>query len=137
MQYEIYEPYAELGAEVIRKEPSLRWIGETDVRIGFLRSFKEKKHHGKLVFGECEKVKEQYKPFCPYDFLIIFYEENIVGFDERMLYALMHHELLHVGVNDNDGELAYRVNPHDVEEFDEIISRYGLHWAESGAGGGG
>lgn len=139
MLYEQYEPYAELGERVIDNERSLQWIRQADVRIGFLRSFKEKHSSGKDVFGECIKVNELYEPFCPYDFLIVIYEENIAaaGFDDNKLYALMHHELLHVGVSEKDGDLVYKIVPHDVEDFDEIISRYGLHWAAPGAGGGG
>ena len=138
MLYEQYEPYAELGARVIANERSLRWIAETDVRIGFLRSFDVKHSHGKDVMGECVKVRELYKPFCPYDFLIVIYMENVVQLTEKQLYALMHHELLHVGVSEKDsGELVYKIIPHDIEDFDEIVSRYGLHWAEPGAGGGG
>lgn len=137
MLYEQYKPYAELGAKVIANERSLQWIRQADVRIGFLRSFKEKHSSGKDVFGECIKVSELYEPFCPYDFLIVLYELNITGMSERQLYALMHHELLHVGVSEKDGELKYKIAPHDIEEFDEIISRYGLHWAAPGAGGGG
>lgn len=137
MLYEQYEPYAELGAKVIANERSLQWIAQADVRIGFLRSFKEKHSSGKDVFGACIKVNELYEPFCPYDFLIVLYEPNIVGMSERQLYALMHHELLHVGVSEKDGELKYQIVPHDIEDFDEIISRYGLHWAAPGAGGGG
>ena len=98
MLYEQYEPYAKLGERVINNERSLQWIRQTDVRIGFLRSFKEKHSSGKDVFGECIKVSELYEPFCPYDFLIVLYEPNIVGMYERQLYALMHHELLHVGI---------------------------------------
>ena len=138
MLYEQYEPYAELGARVIANERSLRWIAETDVRIGFLRSFKEKKLSGKIVHGECIKVKELYEPFCPYDFLIVLYEPNNVDFNDEQMYALMHHELLHVGIDeDMKGNLKYQIVPHDIEDFDEIISRYGLHWSRPGAGGGG
>lgn len=139
MMYEQYEPYAELGAKVIENEPSLQWIMEADVRIGFLRSFKEKHSSGRDVFGECIKVAELYESFCPYDFLIVIYEENVAGagFNDCQLYALMHHELLHVGVSEKDGELEYKIIPHDIEDFDEIISRYGLHWSAPGGGGGG
>lgn len=137
MNYEQYEPYAELGEHVIESERSLQWIRQADVRIGFLRSFKEKKRGGREVFGECIKVSELYEPFCPYDFLIVIYEQNIIGMTEEQLYILMHHELLHIGVSEKNGELKYIVNPHDIEDFNEIISRYGLHWADPGAGGGG
>ena len=138
MLYEQYEPYAELGMKVIENERSLRWIAEADVRIGFLRSFKEKKSSGKIVHGECIKVKELYEPFCPYDFLIVLYEPNICDLNERQMYALMHHELLHVGISeDMNGNLKYQIIPHDIEDFDEIISRYGRHWSRPGVGGGG
>lgn len=137
MMYEQYGPYAELGKDVIRSTPSLWWIAETDVRVGFLRSFKEKVKSGKYVLGECIKVSEVYEPFCPFDFLIVFYEENIVGLTEQQLRILMHHELLHIGFDEKDGELKYRIAPHDIEEFKEIADRYGLYWDRPGAGGGG
>ena len=137
MLYEQYEPYAELGEKVIESERSLQWIAEADVRIGFLRSFKEKTKSGKIVLGECIKVPELYEPFCPFDFLIVFYEENIVGLTGQQLRILMHHELLHIGVNEKDGELVYRIVPHDIEEFKEIVDRYGLYWDSPGARGGG
>lgn len=137
MNYELYEPYAELGERVINNERSLQWIKQANVRICFMRSFKEKHSSGKDVLGECIKVNELYEPFCPYDFLIVLYAPNIAGMNEDQLYMLMHHELLHIGVDEKDGELRYHISPHDIEDFNEIISRYGLHWAAPGAGGGG
>ena len=137
MLYEQYQPYAELAARVISNERSLHWLALADIRIGFLRSFREKRSHGKDVLGECVKVNELYEPFCPYDFLIVIYAENIVQLNDEQMYVLMFHELLHIGMDEKDGELKYRVLPHDIEEFDEIISRYGLHWAAPGRGGGG
>ncbi len=132
MNYEIYEPYGELGAKVIQNEKSLKWIAQADIRIGFLKSFKEKKNKGKPVYGECVKVNELYAPFCPYDFLIVFYEMNILGLSDAQLYVLMYHELLHIGLNEKDGEPVYRIVPHDIEEFREIADRYGLDWERPG-----
>ena len=132
MNYEIYKPYEDLMEKVIRNEKSLHWIMSADIRIGVLKSYKEKKKAGKLVFGECVKVNELYSPFCPYDFLIIIYEDNIRGLTDMQLYILMHHELLHVGMEEKNGEPKYRTIPHDVEDFEEIIERYGLHWDRPG-----
>ena len=61
--------------------------------------------------------------------------------DEQM-YMLMMHELLHVGVQEKNGEMKngemkYRVVPHDIEELEEILSRYGVHWAKPPDKGGG
>lgn len=45
--------------------------------------------------------------------------------------------LLHVGVQEKNGEMKYRVVPHDIEDFEEILSRYGTHWAKPPDKGGG
>ena len=132
MLYEPYKIYSKMGYDVMRAVPSLRWIPEADVRIGFMRSFKEKRHAGKAVMGECIKVNELYEAFCPYDFLIVIYEPNVVNLDRNQLQVLLWHELLHVGVSEKNGEPQYRIIPHDVEDFDEIVSRFGLHWADEG-----
>ena len=123
------DDYARTGAELIKSEDSLRWIDETGVLVGFMSSNKAKVSNGKTVFGQCERVPDRYKAFIPYDFLITVYEPNVIDFTGQQIRILLHHELLHCGVNMN-AEPTYKVNPHDVEEFNEIIDRYGLDWSE-------
>ena len=123
------DDYARIGAELIQAEKSLNWIRETEVSIGFMSSNKAKVSNGKTVFGQCERVPDRYKAFIPYDFLITVYEPNVIDFTSKQIRILLHHELLHCGVNMN-AEPTYKVVPHDVEEFNEIIDRYGLDWSE-------
>jgi hypothetical protein len=123
------DDYARIGAELIQAEKSLNWIRETEVSIGFMSSNKAKVSNGKTVFGQCERVPDRYKAFIPYDFLITVYEPNVIDFTSQQIRILLHHELLHCGVNMN-AEPTYKVVPHDVEEFNEIIDRYGLDWSE-------
>ena len=123
------DDYARIGAELIQAEKSLNWIRETEVSIGFMSSNKAKVSNGKTVFGQCERVPDRYKAFIPYDFLITVYEPNVIDFTSQQIRILLHHELLHCGVNMN-AEPTYKVVPHDVEEFNEIIDRYGLDWCE-------
>ena len=123
------DDYARTGAELIKSEDSLKWINETGVLVGFMSSNKAKVSNGKTVFGQCERVPDKYKAFIPYDFLITVYEPNVIDFTGQQIRILLHHELLHCGVNMN-AEPTYKVNPHDVEEFNEIIDRYGLDWSE-------
>lgn len=123
------DDYARIGAELIQAEKSLNWIRETEVSIGFMSSNKAKVSNGKTVFGQCERVPDRYKAFIPYDFLITVYEPNVIDFTSQRIRILLHHELLHCGVNMN-AEPTYKVVPHDVEEFNEIIDRYGLDWSE-------
>lgn len=123
------DDYARIGAELIQAEKSLNWIREAEVSIGFMSSNKAKVSNGKTVFGQCERVPDRYKAFIPYDFLITVYEPNVIDFTSQQIRILLHHELLHCGVNMN-AEPTYKVVPHDVEEFNEIIDRYGLDWSE-------
>ena len=123
------DDYARIGAELIQAEKSLNWIRETEVSIGFMSSNKAKVSNGKTVFGQCERVPDRYKAFIPYDFLITVYEPNVIDFTSQQIRILLHHELLHCGVTMN-AEPTYKVVPPDVEEFNEIIDRYGLDWSE-------
>lgn len=101
-----------------------------DVRIVWLESDKEKKKERKTVFAECIKVQEKYEWCCPYDFMIVVYEPNVALFSEKQIEILLEHELKHVGVSDDGIEASYYVVPHDIEEFREIIDKYGIDWAE-------
>lgn len=117
---------------MIRTEKSLKWILWADIRIGFMVSDKEKKKSGKLVLGDCRLVKEPWNAFCPFDFLITIYLPNVMGMREDQMRILLLHELLHVGMDEKDGEPVYKIIPHDIEEFREIINRYGIDWAGGG-----
>ena len=124
------EEFAEIGWEVIREQPSLQWISGAGITIGCLESDKPKKKNRRECLGECIKVQDLYKCFIPYDFLIVVYAPNVTGMDRDGLKKLMHHELLHVGMDEKNGEPKYFVYPHDVEDFREIIDRYGIDWAK-------
>ena len=93
-----------------------------------LSSDEEKKKNKKIVYGECKLVSKLYKWICPYDFFIIIYEPNIAGFSDEQLEILIEHELRHMGYDFNGNEPTPYIIPHDVEEFDAIIEKWGLHW---------
>lgn len=122
------DDYTQIGMDLIRSEASLRWIEIAEISVGFLSSNKAKQSKGKTVYGQCERVPDKYRSFIPYDFLITVYEPNVIDFTTEQIRILIHHELLHVGVNEK-AEPGYRINPHDVEEFNEIINRYGIDWS--------
>ena len=116
--------YGELLSEVLKEyRPDILVAG---VSVGIIRSAKKKVvSRDKIVHGECKKVDEIYKVFCPYDFLIIIYEENCAGFNDKQMRILLYHELLHIGI-DEKGK-PYK-KAHDIEEFDEIFLLHGLNW---------
>ena len=124
----ISEEYAEIGQKLIQTEPSLAHIRDSQVTIVYLSSEHEKKEGGKIIFGLCEKVPAKYKWAIPCDFTITVFEPNVERFTEEQIQILILHELMHIGIATDGNEETYTVIPHDVEDFKEIIDRYGIGW---------
>ena len=119
--------YADMAYDVIRNTPSLQWILEEDISIGYLSSNFPKKSNGKIIHGICRKIPDRDRWAIPYDFVITIYEPNVEGWEEDKLRILLHHELLHVGMG--NGQAKYKIIPHDIEDFKEIINQYGIDWS--------
>lgn len=129
--YRRSEEYQQIGLEVMREVEELRHLTTDDVRIDFVACQKPKTSNGKAVYGECIKVQDLYKPYCPYDFMIVFYDKNIEGMTREQLKILMEHELLHVGYEVSEGgDPRYWVRPHDYADFKQITDKYGTEWAD-------
>ena len=116
-------------AKKILKEPEFEDINNFGVRIAYLISDKEKVTNRRRIFADCRKVNEQYAWCCKYDFMITVYGPNVLDFDEQQMEILVRHELMHIGIDPEGTEANFYVVPHDVEEFDAIIEKFGLHWA--------
>ena len=115
----------QLGRQVLRDRPDLAWIREAKIRIGYAMSSKDKKKDDRIIFAECYKVKPLWQAFIPYDFVIVFYEPNVMMMDHDQREILMYHELLHIGMEDS-GHL--KIRPHDIEDFRVILDEYGMDW---------
>lgn len=129
--------YGRIARRLIRVLPEFIDLAESDVRIAYLSSQKEKKRNHKIIFAECHKVDEKYDWCCKYDFFIVVYEPNVIDFSDKQIEILIRHELHHVGIDYDGEEIKYYVVPHDVEEFWEIINEHGLNWSDVNAKGDG
>lgn len=124
IDYEKADDLRELGERIIQAMPELHAIRDYDVKIGYVRSFKEKRDKGKIINADCRKVTGTYTAYLPFDFIITFYEPNIYYMTENQKKILMLHELRHIGI----GEKGLRVENHDVEDFKDILIRFGIEW---------
>lgn len=133
----INEKYAQIAKALIETEPSLASILKSDVQIIFLSSKHKKLSGGTRVFGQCEKIADKYKWGIPCDFTITIFEPNVAEFQftEDQIRALIHHELLHVGVEREETLVGanekYYIVPHDLEDFKLILQQYGVDWNHS------
>jgi len=97
----------------------------SDVRIVYMTCDEPKRNGKKTVLADCEKLSEKMSTLSGVDFVITFYADSEELPDDKIL-IVMEHELMHVGW---DGERK-TINPHDVEDFHDILSKYGLDWKE-------
>lgn len=113
---------------IVNREPCLSHIKDAGITFTVLRSDRERITKRKLVYGECEKVPDKYRWKVKYDFLITVYDPNIIDFTDEQIDILLFHELKHIGADLSRDEPTLYVVPHDIEEFYEIIERFGMDW---------
>jgi hypothetical protein len=127
IDYEIAEDLEVLGKKVIEAIPELHFIKAYEIRIGYIRGYESKKDKGKAVNADCRIVKGTFTAYLPFDFLITFYEPNIEHLTDNQKKLLMLHELKHIGV----GPRGFKIEDHDVEDFESMIRKYGIRWSST------
>ena len=123
--YKKSEQLEQIAKELMQEMDDLLHLDDLSLRIAYQYSDQEKISRGMTVYADTEVVKEKYKEFMPYEFLITFYEPNCEGLDDEHLKRLMYHELKHVGY---EGDNKFRVVPHNLEDFRECIDKWGIDW---------
>lgn len=128
------DDFEQMAGELIQTDKKFEMLKDLEVRICYLMSDKEKRSNGKTVFADTEKVKRKQQTWCHYDFIITFYAPNIISLNEKQLWILVEHELLHCGVEPDDkGGYICSIRPHDFDDFREIIQEHGVWWSEEQA----
>lgn len=122
--YELSTELRELADKVIAKFPELKHIASSNVRIAYLYADREKTSNGKMVFADTTLLSDKVRAIGAYDFLVTFYRPSCAALEPAKMEILMRHELKHIGTA--DGKL--KIVPHDVEDFADIITDYGMRW---------
>lgn len=99
-----------------------------DAAIGFILRSEAPVSGGKKTLGKARKVSDEQRVFMDFDFVIWLAEDEWLSLEKNQRRALIDHELCHCYMT-NDGKT--KIRPHDVEEFNCIIERYGFWWPES------
>ncbi len=104
-------------------------------KIGFVMFEGEKLSQGRQVVGKVTKVTPKMQPVMTeeLDFIIELSAEYYGRVEEARRRAVIDHELCHIRLSKDSG---YRTQGHDVEEFVEIVERYGLWTHDLLAAGG-
>jgi hypothetical protein len=109
------------------------------VRIDYVFASDPLKEKGKIVWGRAKKVSglnawlasetRQRDAVQPEEFFVVEINKAVwQQLDEKCKKALVDHELTHCDLDPETSKLSMR--PHDLEEFNIIVRRYGLWRAD-------
>lgn len=90
--------------------------------IAFLMKLKHTLKNGAIVLGTCSKQSDKNKLLHGWDYIIEISWDMWAFFDDNQREALLFHELCHIRSEDD----AWKIRPHNVEEFSAVIEIYGL-----------
>jgi len=116
--------------------------------IGWLWTSATAKNKNREIAGQCQLVQPQQKTFSSAmrswqlrqwfggvpDFVIIISRWFALDMDDYSFCALIEHELCHAAQDvdgfgmpkfDREGQPMFRIVAHDVEEFHDVVERYG------------
>lgn len=136
-EFEFYDKETGIQSEFLHA-PELAQIGKKllnnylelshleDAEIIYLWKLKGGASGGKSTLGKCVLAKSLVGFFSEADFIIWLGADNLQGVSPKTLEAVVYHELLHAGKND-DGK--WFIVPHEFEGFSKEIERYGM-WRE-------
>lgn len=113
----------EVAEKVIKKE-ALESLNS--VRIRYLLVSPE---ITKKTLARCIKANKEVEFFGDCDYIIEVGEKIWNALDEDRQHLLMFHELLHIKIGENkQGDLVLGIQDHDIKDFREIVSKYGIDW---------
>lgn len=94
--------------------------------IKYMRCDKSKRNGNMIVYADTEKLSDKLSALTGVDFVITFYKDA----EELTMVAhriLMEHELMHICWDEEKKKIV----PHDVQDFAQIINKYGLQWHQT------
>lgn len=121
----IYRPIAE---KLIEKFPEIRHIKPQ--KILFIEDVEWEKPNSekpkKCWMARISKANKQFSAMTGYEYILETRNYFIENMSREKIIALIYHELRHI---DEYGDLQ----PHDIEEWDNMIATLGKDWAETKA----
>jgi hypothetical protein len=82
--------------------------------------------------GQISKCTGKWKYLTQYDYVMEIWDDFWVKATAKQKEALIYHELYHVAFSEDDetGEITWQLKDHELEEFAEVVERYGT-WNEA------
>ena len=125
-----------IGKKIYQLAPALDELAKDiivteglDIREASIRYMLVYPNISPLVAGRCIRCAKELKYFGECDYIIQMSGDLWETLDDDTQKVLMHHELLHVFVGtDRKGDPKFSLVNHDVQDFSDLIRRYGIVW---------
>ena len=122
----INESYRPIAAALIKKYPELKHIA-VDSILFVEDTESAKKNKGQIVFAQIGTIPEKWSDIVyqisgqPFDYLLEIYRLNIMQMSREQIYALIYHELRHIG---EDGKII----DHEINDWINMVEKLGVNW---------
>jgi predicted metallopeptidase len=125
-EFTVSEDLKKLAEKVIQ-EKKLDYLN--NVRITYLLVLPQ---ISKTCIARCIKAGRELEYFAESDYIIEFSQDIWEKVDDKIKEIVIYHELLHILLKTSKkGETQYRILDHNVKDFSQIISKYGIDWFNS------
>jgi len=112
-----------IAAELI---PDMKWGDVPKIKFLVLDSPRSS------YLGKCSKATGKWKHLTGVDYVIEVWAGFWKTSTQTQKQALLYHELLHVDFKEDEdtGEITWKLRKHEVEEFIDVVKKYGP-WNDS------
>lgn len=117
MALQVSNKYKDIADKLIDKFPVAFSHIEID-KILFL----EENQKSPNKYADIRNVGTPWNFITSYKYIITFYEPKMMALNEAQQTMVVFHELLHI---DED---FVKVRKHNIEDFRELIAKYGVNW---------
>ena len=121
------EYHEDINVERIADEVIKDFVFPEQPLIKYLKLAAEKCSY----LGKCSLATGKWKYLIDKDFVVEVWGKWWDEATDVQKRALLYHELSHIGYKEKgDGEIVWKVKEHDVEEFQDVVKKYGP-WLKS------
>lgn len=125
-KYFIKESYRPIAQALVKKFDEISHVVVNNI-LFVEDQVSTKKKAGKTIFAQISKVPEKWDDIIyqitgrHFDHMMEIYKINIFQMSQEQVFALIYHELRHIGA---DGE----IKGHDIEDWTNMIEKLGADW---------
>ena len=128
-EYDVSDEVKEVALKVLKNDREKIAADYDQLNIIYMKVFP---NISKTTAGLCIKSGKLLKYFSEADVIIQVSGELWDQLNEETRYTLMLHEMKHVGIGyKKNGRMVIYLNSHDVQDFSDIITKYGINWIEN------